>query len=174
MIRQEEVYRIGRLGKPHGVKGELSFQFSDDVFDRVDADFLVLEIDGILIPFFMEAYRFRSSEVALVKFADVDTEEQARELTGCSVYFPREHTEADTENASWPEIIGYAVVDAGTGQTVGRIADVDTSTVNTLFAVQTDAGGECLIPASDELVTGVDKAARTLTMTIPDGLLSLD
>ena len=174
MIRQEEVYRIGRLGKPHGVKGELSFQFSDDVFDRVDADFLVLEIDGILMPFFMEAYRFRSSEVALVKFADVDTEEQARELTGCSVYFPREHAEADTENASWPEIIGYAVVDAGTGQTVGRIADVDTSTVNTLFAVQTDAGGECLIPASDELVTGVDKAARTLTMTIPDGLLSLD
>lgn len=174
MIRQEEVYRIGRLGKPHGVKGELSFQFSDDVFDRVDADFLVLEIDGILVPFFMEAYRFRSSEVALVKFADVDTEEQARELTGCSVYFPREHTEADTENASWPEIIGYAVVDAGTGQTVGRIADVDTGTVNTLFVVQTDAGGECLIPASDELVTGVDKAARTLTMTIPDGLLSLD
>lgn len=174
MIRQEEVYRIGRLGKPHGVKGELSFQFSDDVFDRVDADFLVLEIDGILMPFFMEAYRFRSSEVALVKFADVDTEEQARELTGCSVYFPREHTEADTENASWPEIIGYAVVDAGTGQTVGRIADVDTGTVNTLFVVQTDAGGECLIPASDELVTGVDKAARTLTMTIPDGLLSLD
>lgn len=174
MIRQEEVYRIGRLGKPHGVKGELSFQFSDDVFDRVDADFLVLEIDGILVPFFMEAYRFRSSEVALVKFADVDTEEQARELTGCSVYFPREHAEADTENASWPEIIGYAVVDAGTGQTVGRIADVDTGTVNTLFVVQTDAGGECLIPASDELVMGVDKAARTLTMTIPDGLLSLD
>ena len=40
MIREEEVYRIGRLGKTHGVRGEISFLFDDDVFDRVDADFL--------------------------------------------------------------------------------------------------------------------------------------
>ena len=46
MIKQEDVYRIGRLGKPHGVRGELSFQFEDDIFDRVDADYLILDIDG--------------------------------------------------------------------------------------------------------------------------------
>lgn len=51
MIRQEDVYKIGRLGKPHGVKGEVSFQFDDDIFDRVDADYLILEIDGILVRF---------------------------------------------------------------------------------------------------------------------------
>ena len=65
MIKPEEVYRIGRLGKVHGVKGEVSLQFDDDVFDRVDADYLVLEIDGILVPFFIEEYRFRSDNVAL-------------------------------------------------------------------------------------------------------------
>ena len=54
MIKAEEVYKIGRLGKAHGVKGEVSFQFDDDIFDRVDADYLVLDIDGILVPFFME------------------------------------------------------------------------------------------------------------------------
>ena len=54
MIKQEDVYRIGRLGKPHGVRGELSFQFEDDIFDRVDADYLILDIDGILVPFFIE------------------------------------------------------------------------------------------------------------------------
>ena len=47
MIKESEVYRIGRLGKAHGIKGEVSFQFDDDVFDRVDADYLVLDIDGI-------------------------------------------------------------------------------------------------------------------------------
>ena len=62
MIRQEEVFRIGRIGKPHGVKGETSFQFTDDVFDRVDADYLILQVDGILVPFFMEEYRFRSGD----------------------------------------------------------------------------------------------------------------
>ena len=87
MIKQEEVYRIGRLGKPHGVKGEVSFQVSDDVFDRVDADCLVLELDGILVPFFIEEYRFRSEDIALLKLEGVDTADQARELTGCSVFF---------------------------------------------------------------------------------------
>lgn len=40
MIRHEDVYRIGRIGKPHGVGGELSFMFDDDVFDRCDAEYL--------------------------------------------------------------------------------------------------------------------------------------
>ena len=66
MIKQEEVYRIGRLGKTHGVRGEVSLQFDDDIFDRVDADYLVLELDGILVPFFIEEYRFRSDTVARV------------------------------------------------------------------------------------------------------------
>ena len=47
MIKREEVYKIGRLGKAHGIRGEVSFLFDDDVFDRVDADYLILDIDGI-------------------------------------------------------------------------------------------------------------------------------
>ena len=54
MIRREEVYKIGRLGKTHGVRGEISFLLDDDVFDRTDADYLILDIDGILVPFFIE------------------------------------------------------------------------------------------------------------------------
>ena len=42
MIRQDEVYKIGQLGKPHGVKGEISFSFTTDVWDRVEADYLVI------------------------------------------------------------------------------------------------------------------------------------
>lgn len=89
MIRTEEVYKIGKIGKPHGVKGEVSFMFDDDVFDRVDSDYLVLMVDGILVPFFFEEYRFKTGETALVKFCDIDTKEQAQELTGCDVYFPK-------------------------------------------------------------------------------------
>ena len=90
MINKEDVFQIGRLGKAHGVKGEITMQVDDDVFDRVDAEYLVLEIDGILVPFFMEEYRFRSDTVALVKFCDIDTQQRAQELTGCDVYFPKD------------------------------------------------------------------------------------
>ena len=100
MIKAEEVYKIGRLGKAHGVKGEVSFQFDDDIFDRVDADYLVLDIDGILVPFFMEEYRFRSDTICLVKFKGVDTQQRAQELTGCDVFFPRALAEEGDEMPS--------------------------------------------------------------------------
>ena len=97
MIKPEEVYQIGRIGKPHGVKGEMNFMFTDDVFDRTDSDYLIIEVDGILVPFFIEEYRFRSEETALLKLCDIDTQEQARQFTNCNVFFERSHTPEDEE-----------------------------------------------------------------------------
>lgn len=172
MIKQEDVYRIGRLGKPHGVRGELSFQFEDDIFDRVDADYLILDIDGILVPFFIEEYRFRSNEICLLKLCDIDTEERACELTGCDVFFPRALAQEEDGGASWAEIIGFKVIDEATGNIVGTIQAVDDSTINVLFTIATPQG-EVLLPASDDLICAFDRQAQTITMTIPDGLLSL-
>ncbi len=169
MIKSEDVYKIGRLGKTHGVKGEVSFQFDDDVFDRVDCDYLVLDVDGILVPFFIEEYRFRSDSVALVKFEDIDTQQRAAELTGCDVYFPRALTDSDEGSMSWAEIVGYSIVDASTGRTVGKIASIDDSTINILFCLEDGT----LIPASEELITDVDQENRIITIDIPEGLLEL-
>ena len=67
MIKKDEVFKIGIFNKPHGVKGELSFTFTDDIFDRVDCEYLICLLDGIFVPFFIEEYRFRSDTTALVK-----------------------------------------------------------------------------------------------------------
>lgn len=173
MIKQEDVYKIGRLGRPHGVRGEVTMQVGDDVFDRTDADHLILSIDGILVPFFMEEYRFRSNEVALIKFENIDSEDRARELTGCDVYFERQQHGDEDEEMTWAEIIGFSIVDAASEKTIGTISRVDDSTLNVLFEVTTDDGRDLLIPAGEDMVTAVDRAGRTITMEIPEGLLSL-
>ena len=169
MIKQEEVYKIGRLGKAHGVKGEVSFQFDDDVFDRVDADYLVLDIDGILVPFFMEEYRFRNDTVCLVKFCDIDTQQRAQELTGCDVYFPRALAEEAEEVPSLASLVGFDIIDISNGKTIGRIAAIDDSTVNILFELEDGT----LIPVSDELIETIDGTSHTITMQLPEGLLDL-
>ena len=71
MIKAEEVYKIGVFNKPHGIKGELQFTFTDDIFDRVDCDYLVCLLDGIYVPFFIEEYRFRSDTTALMKLEGI-------------------------------------------------------------------------------------------------------
>lgn len=172
MIRQDEVYKIGRLGKPHGIKGEITFAFDDDVFDRTEAQYLVLDREGILVPFFMEHYIFRGEQTAVVKFCDVDTAEQARLLTGSTVYFPRSKAE-DDDTLTWAMIEGYTIIDSASGRNVGVVTHVDTSTLNTLFEVQTSDGKDMLIPASEDLIENVDKEARTITVAVPEGLTNL-
>ena len=169
MIRKEDVYRIGKLGKTHGVRGEISFLFDDDVFDRVDADYLILSIDDILVPFFIEEYRFKTDSNALMKFEGIDTQERARELTGCEVYFPHELADSDEDTISWAAIVGFDITDADSNRTIGRIAAVDDSTINILFELEDGR----LIPASEDLITAIDQQTRTITMRLPDGLLNL-
>lgn len=163
------LYRIGRIGRPHGIKGEVQMQVDDDVFDRVDAEFLFLQVDGIMVPFFMEEYRFKSDEIALLKFEDIDTAEKARELTGSEVYFPRELAEADEHDMTYAELVGYDIVDDRSHRVVGKVILVDDSTENTLFEL--DNG--LLIPAPDELIVEVDSDNHTITMIIPEGILDL-
>ena len=170
MIKLEEVYKIGRLGKAHGVKGEVSFQFDDDIFDRVDADYLVLDIDGILVPFFMEEYRFRNDTVCLVKFCDIDTQQRAQELTGCNVYFHRALAEEGEDMPSLASLVGFDIVDSSNGKIVGKIAAIDDTTANILFELEDGT----LIPANDDLVKDIDTEQQQIKMDIPEGLLEIE
>ena len=78
MIRESEVFKIGVITKTHGVNGEVAFLFTDDVFDRVDCDYLICKLDGILVPFFFEEYRFKNDNTALFKFQRLDSAESVQ------------------------------------------------------------------------------------------------
>lgn len=172
MIKEDEVFRIGVFNKPHGVKGELSFTFTDDIFDRVECEYLVCLMDGIFVPFFIEAYRFRSDTTALVKLEGVDTSEKARMFTNVEVYFPKKYVneEEDTEGIpTWNFFVGFRVKDINLGD-LGEIAAVDDSTMNVLFVLDKE-GKEILLPAHEEFIVQLDKKKRLLTVDVPDGLI---
>lgn len=170
MIRQEEVFKIGRLGKPHGVRGEINLQTIDDTLYDTEAEYVVLMIDGILVPFYFEEYRWKNDETVLAKFCDIDTQERAAELTGCDVFFPRSIAESTSEegNVSWAQIVGYALLDTYNNM-VGRIAAVDDQTINLLFELEDGR----LIPANEQLIHNIDTEKREITMEIAEGLLDL-
>ena len=167
---KDEVYKIGKLGKAHGIKGEVSMFVDDDVFDRVDAEYLILELDGIMVPFFMKEYRFKTDETALIKFEGIDTQERARELTGADVFFPREMAESEEgDELSYAQLVGYTLINANDGKDVGEIAYIDEQTINIMFEL-TDGR---LIPASEELITDIDTEKKTITLNIAEGILDL-
>ena len=175
MIRREEVYLIGKFNKPHGIHGEVQFTFTDDVFDRVGAEYVVCPMDGILVPFFLQEYRFRSDTMALVKLEGVETAEQARRFTNVPVYFPIRLADQSAGEGdgimSWTYFVVFTISDETAGE-LGPVVDVDQSTVNTLFVVDRE-GQELLIPAQGDFVTDIDRERRTIYMDLPEGLLTL-
>lgn len=170
MIKKEEVFKIGIINKPHGVKGEVTFTFTDDVFDRVeDCDYLILLLDGIFVPFFIEEYRFRSDNAAIVKFEDVDTAEKARMFTNVEVYFPVKYMDEQDEITSWNYFIGFEVEDVNHGD-LGQIVDIDDATMNVLFIIEKD-GEEILLPAHEEFIVDLDRKKKYMKVNIPEGLI---
>jgi 16S rRNA processing protein RimM len=179
MIRADEVYPIGHFRKPHGVNGELQFAFTDDVFDRTDADYLICCMDGIFVPFYIKSYRFRSDTSALMKLEGVNSVEAARRFTNAEVYFPRRLAEpspddepSDDAPTPFDRFIGYTLRGMD-GKTIGEITDVDDTTTNILFVIDRD-GSELLIPACEDWMRDDDARHQLLQMDIPEGLLDLD
>lgn len=174
MIKKEEVYKIGLFNKPHGIHGELQFTFMDDIFDRVDCDYLICLLDGIFVPFFIEEYRFRSDSTALVKLEGIDTAERARMFTNVEVYFPVKHAEeAEDGELSWNFFVGFRMEDVRHGE-LGEVVEVDTTTVNTLFVVEQEDGEELLVPAQEEFIVEINQEKKLITVELPEGLLNLE
>ena len=171
MIKPQEVIKIGKVTKTHGVSGELSCTFINDIFGDDDAPYLVADIDGIYVPFFIEEYRFKSDVTALIKFEDIDDTDSAKLLLGRELYFPMKYI-TDSQPMNCGEgIIGYKIYSVG--KLIGTIEGVDDSTANILFSVITEGGEELLIPATDDFVEEIDDEKREITMNLPDGLLEM-
>ena len=96
MIRLEEIAPIGVFGKTHGIKGEINLELNID-FDLENTPYIIVDIDGIFVPFFIEDYRYKSDTMALVLFEDINTEEQVRPFFGKKAYVKKEAL-GDSEN----------------------------------------------------------------------------
>jgi 16S rRNA processing protein RimM len=172
MIKENEVFKIGKFIRPHGIKGEINFSFENDVFDRVDCPYLICRIDNILVPFFIEEYRFKGKKIALIKFGDIDNEEKAKRMSGLEVYFPRKYYEEENNEDieySWNFFIGFSVIDKTAGK-LGIIEDIDDKTINTLFLVK-DEENELIIPATEDFIEKIDTKKKVLYLILPERLI---
>lgn len=172
MIRKEDVYQIGKLGKAHGLNGEINFQFTDDVWDRVESEYLICEVNGILVPFFMEEYRFRSESTALVKFEDLDSADAVQFLVNSEVYLEKKYQEElDEDEVSLNYFIGFTMIEGD--KEIGTIIDIDDNTENWLFIVERPNGDEVMIPAHEEFISEIKQEEKVMVMDLPLGLLEL-
>lgn len=172
MILKETIFPIGQIIKPHGVNGEMSFNFTSDVFDTEEVPYVIIEIQGIFVPFFIDEYRFKSNETALIKLEGVASDEKARTFSGSTVYLPKKYLEKveDTE-IELDYFVGFTLIDETKGE-IGLILEVDQTTENALFVIG-EGKDEMLIPVGDDYIIEIDHDHKRIIVNLPEGLLEL-
>jgi 16S rRNA processing protein RimM len=172
MISSSEIEKVGKCIKTHGIKGEVSVFFDKDNFDEANLSYLIFNIDGIYVPFFIEDYRFKSDNSALYKFEGINSESEAKILSGLDIFIHLKFMlETETES-SIHDFIGYTINDKYLG-VIGEITDINDSTENILFVVK-KKDDEFYIPVTNDFVLSINEDDKILNLDLPKGLINFE
>ena len=169
---------VGRIGRPHGIRGEVVIGVRTDEPDLRFAVGATLDAgrsaDGDVAadgaPLTVAAKRWHSGQL-LVAFAGIDDRTAAGELTGTwlSLDSSRLPATPDPDEFRDHELIGLSVRTSA-GQPVGVVTDV-LHYGQDLLVVQGADGAEHLVPFVKAIVPEVDVVAGLLVIDPPPGLL---
>lgn len=177
MIDRADIRPVGKFLKPHGINGEITILRDFDSLDFNDYSCVIVEIDGIFVPFFINSVRPKGAETDLVRIDGISDERHVARLSNKTVYvlcseIPDDDNDEDEDRLYADDFIGYKVIIDGIGL-FGKITGIDDSTANYLFIVETTDGKTLLIPVADEFVTEVKPDIKEISMCLPDGLLDI-
>lgn len=164
---------IGRVGKPHGVRGEARVEILTELPERftwLERVFVSLkEHDTAPRPVGVESVRFHKNQ-ALVKFTGYDWRDQVTALRSHWLFVPEEEGIPLEEG----EFYAYQLIgmDVHTDEDVylGKIKEIMQTKANDVYIVK-GPKGEVLLPETDEVVQEIDiESGRVIVHIIP-GLL---
>lgn len=172
-MNKNDCYFLGYVAKTHGIKGEVSIKLDvDNPYEYSELESVFLEIQGKLIPFFIESISIKDKGFASVKFEGIDQEPQATNLLHTELFLPLSILPPLSGNKFYfHEVIGFHVKDKDFGL-VGIIKDVLDYPHQSVLQVMRD-NKEVLIPITDEIILNVDRIKKLVEIDAPIGLIEL-
>ncbi|RBM05020.1 ribosome maturation factor RimM [Streptomyces sp. PT12] len=163
---------VARIGRAHGIKGEVSVELRTDEPETRLAPGAVLATDPAAVgPLTIESGRVHSGRL-LLRFAGVGDRTAAEALRNTLLIAEVDPEELpdDPEEFYDHQLIGLDAV-TGDGAAVGTVTEVAHLPGQDLLVVERPDGEEALIPFVGEIVPEVDLAGGRLVVTPPPGLL---
>ncbi len=173
-ISKSDCIEVGYIQKAHGLKGEVIVAFEpefEETFEEIELIFV--DIDGGLVPFFLEeeGFRIRNNESAICKLRFIETLTQAKELVGCKVFALENEIIPSEDQGVASTLIGMMAFDANFGK-IGMISRVDDFSGNLVITVN-HPQAEIMIPLSDNAITSIDEDKREIHLECPNGLIDI-
>ena len=164
---------VGRVSRPHGVRGELRVVLLTDYPGRLGqhAYFYLASPDS---PEMVRRYQVEKlrhhKKVLLLKLGGCDDRNGAEELRGQLVQIPTEEAVPLEEGEYYDfQLIGVKV-EAESGESLGQVVEVLKTGANDVYIVR-GSWGEVLLPAVKDVVLELDIEARQMVVNLLPGLL---
>lgn len=158
---------VGRLLKPHGLKGEIKAVL-DMAFSDMETFFI--ERAGTVEPVRVNSIRDGTNSL-IVQLSGIETPERAQEYAGALIKIDENDLPVLSEGHYYHhEIIGLEVITT-TGERVGIVTDILDVKSNDVYVVEGGDGKEHLIPAIADVIKEINIKEGTITIEVMEGLL---
>jgi len=159
---------VGKIGRAHGVKGEVSVLPLSTVGDRFAPGARLFVGDAAARPVTVSASRPHQQRL-LIRFEEIRGRDSAESLRGQYLFVPADSLPDLPEGEYWPHDLIGCRVESEDGAALGVVREVMRSAANDLWVTDSD-GGELLIPALRDVVASVDVAGRRIVVRSVPGL----
>jgi 16S rRNA processing protein RimM len=170
---KKDFFEIGAIIKTHGIHGELILEAKNSELVENIGESVFLEIEGLLVPFFIAEIKATSKERFRIKFDWIKSESQAKKLNNCPVFLPLKNIKESTidleENLDL--LVGFMVYDTKFGQ-LGEINFIVENSNNPLMSVNYNKN-EILIPIHPDFIEEINTLDKLITIQCPEGLIDL-
>ena len=178
-MNADEAVVVARIGKPHGLRGEVTVQLhTDDPEARfpVGATLATQATAGTGVP---RALTIRSTRVHqgvwLLGFEQIPDRTGAESLRGTRLVIDAAELEPGGGDDGWyeDELRGLAV-HTSDGARIGEVTRLEMGPAQDLLVVALDAGGDAYLPFVEAIVPEVDVEGGRVVVDPPEGLLELN
>lgn len=166
-MKKEDCFFLGFVSRKHGYKGHVNIMLETPAKHNEIA-YMFIELNGGLVPFFIDSFRLKKENIGLVKFEDLDSEKEAQKLVGKKVYLPLESLDQNQQN-ELTALIGFQVIDAVHGN-IGTVSDILNNNAQDLFQIKNE-DQEFLIPIIEKFIQKIEN--NTIFLQTPEGLIDL-
>ncbi len=163
---------VGRVGRAHGIRGDVSVEVRTDVPELRFAEGAVLTtVPAAAGPLTVSRVRWHGDRL-LVRFKGVPDRTAAERLRGVLLQADVDEQERTGEPDEFPDhrLVGLSVRTPD-GTKVGEISEVVHLPGHDLLAVRRADRAEVLVPFAAEIVPEVDLDEGQVTIDPPPGLL---
>ena len=173
----KDLIAVGKVNKPHGVRGLLKVQFNFPLFSFKDLPFKSVFIGkgSKPLPYFVSSFEELGDGQCLIGLEDVDGPEKALLLGSKEIFLPSGIVEKVfdiEESGEYMGLEGFTLYDQHEHE-IGLIEEVLEMPGQELARL-TWNGQEVLIPLNEDQVIHIDEEQLTIQVFIPEGLLDLN